>query len=84
MANIQLSPLNPATLTELNQSEMNQVVGGRRGWVRDWTRTRIRGLTSFSAYKSFNNQEANNISIIIQLGDNNVANVYQSAVNIIQ
>lgn len=84
MANIKLANLNSTTLTELNQSEMNQVVGGRRNWVRDWTRTGLRGLTSFTAYKSFNNQVANNISIIIQVGDNNIADVYQSAVNIIQ
>ncbi len=84
MANIKLSNLNATTLTALNQSEMNQVVGGRRGWVRYGTRINLRGLTSFSAYKSFNNQVANNVSIVIQVGDNNIATVYQSAVNIIQ
>lgn len=83
MSNIKLSELNSATLIELNQSEAGAVVGGRRGWTRNWTRTRIRGIGYFRAYKSFNTQQANNISIIIQLGDNNIANVYQSAVNII-
>lgn len=83
MSNIKLSELNSATLIELNQSEIVEVIAGRRGWSRNWIRTRIRGLSSFSAYKSFNTQQANNISIVIQIGDFNIANVNQSAVNII-
>lgn len=84
MASIKIVDLT-ATLTTLNELETKKVAGGRRGWTRGgyggWNR--IRGLDSLSAVKSFNTQEVNNISIVIQIGDYNVANVYQDGTNII-
>lgn len=85
MASIKVIDLSITDMTDLKKSEISGIVGGRRGWIRGDSQgwNRIRGFSSFSAIKSFNTQEVNNISIVIQIGDYNVANVFQDGTNII-
>ncbi|MGF1541958.1 MAG: hypothetical protein ACFCU5_16160 [Pleurocapsa sp.] len=73
MALIKISELTPTSLTKLNTSETQTVIGGRG-------RGRGRGLGRWNNFYSFSINQQTNIALVYVVGDNSTIYVSQSNV----